>query len=71
MSEPILTKRQREKVMLEIIEMIGPMTDDNDGSPRTIPVAPNAPASGKDFVTPKPPDKVTPETWIIPDDEKS
>ena len=30
MSEPILTKRQREKVMLEIIEMIGPMTDDND-----------------------------------------
>ena len=30
MSEPILTKRQREKVMLEIVEMIGPMTDDND-----------------------------------------
>ena len=51
--------------------MMTSMTDDNDGSPRTIPVAPNAPASGKDFVTPKPPDKVTPETWIIPDDEKS
>lgn len=30
--EPLLTKRQREKVAREIADLIGPMTDENDAS---------------------------------------
>lgn len=44
------------------------MTDDNDGSPRTIPVAPDAPASGKDFVDPKPNPEGPSKTWEVPEE---
>jgi hypothetical protein len=49
------------------------MMADDEGRPKTIPVAPDAPASGKDFDKgiAKPSGDGPAKTWEVEDDEKA
>jgi hypothetical protein len=44
---------------------------DDEGSPKTVPVAPDAPASGKDFDDrkPKPSGDGESKTWDVPEED--